>query len=60
MHLDVQTIRRSTFGACSYLHGPKVNRRLEMFLYTTSEIDTKLLEVKTVEGKQYVVYTNSG
>lgn len=47
-------------GLCIHLHGPEVGRRHDMFLYASSGMDAQLLDVMTVNGKQFIVYGDSG
>lgn len=47
-------------GLCAHLYGPEVGGRHDMFLYAESDIERFLKDILVIEGRQYVVYGDSG
>lgn len=47
-------------GMCVHLFGPEVGRRHDMFLYAASGADAMLEGILEIDGRQYVVYGDSG
>lgn len=47
-------------GLCIHLHGPEVGRRHDMYLYACSGLDDHLPQILSIDGKQYIVYGDSG
>lgn len=47
-------------GLCLHLFGPEVGRRHDMFLYEQSHMDDMLEEVMVLDGRQFVIYGDSG